>query len=312
MKIIYMGTPDFAVLPLKTIHESDHEIVAVVCQPDKPNSRRGKQSIPCAVKTYALEAGLNIYQPEKVSSEESFEYLSSLNADIVVTCAFGQLLRKNILNMCPQGVINIHASLLPKYRGAAPINRVVMDGEEKSGVTIMYTDEGLDTGDIIISKDITLADMTAGELSDALEKMGSALVIEALELIQNGNVQRIKQDGETNYAEKISKEELFVDFSDDAVRTVNKIRGLDPFPTAYGIFFDDRKMKLYGAKLIEYSSNENYGKVLGIKDGYLLIAARGGVVGIAQLKPEGKKLMDAKAFWAGVQNKDIASFKCSE
>ncbi len=304
-----MGTPDFAVPALRYLNESEHEIVAVVCQPDKPNSRRGKESIPCEVKKYAVENNLNVYQPEKVSSQESFEYLSALNADIIVTCAFGQLLRKNILEMTPFGVINIHASLLPKYRGAAPVNRVVMDGEEYSGVTIMHTDEGLDTGDIIISEEVKLNDMTSGELSDLLSETGGKLVLEALDLLKNGTAPRIPQEGETNYAEKISKDELLMDFSMPVKDAVNKIRGLDPFPTAYGVFFDDRKIKLYGAKLMEECETKDHGKVLGVKDGFLQIAAKDGIVGVSSLKPEGKKLMDAKAFWAGVQNKADARFK---
>ncbi len=303
-----MGTPDFAVPALKALNESGHEILAVVCQPDKPNSRRGKEALPCEVKKYAVENGLNVYQPQRVSSEESFEYLSSLGADIIVTCAFGQLLKKNILDMTPYGVINIHASLLPAYRGAAPVNRVIMDGQEKSGVTVMHTDEGLDTGDIIISEEVLLEGLTAGELSDMLSEMGGKLVLKALEMLKDGTAPRIPQGGETNYAEKISKDELLVDFSEDAAAVANKIRGLDPFPTAYAVFSDGRKIKLYGAKFIETSSSAEYGKILGIKDGYMLVVSKGGIVGISALKPEGKKLMEAKAFWAGVQNKDSAYF----
>ncbi len=303
-----MGTPDFAVPALKALDESEHQILTVVCQPDKPNSRRGKEAIPCEVKKYALENNIPVYQPERVSSDESCEYLASLGADIIVTCAFGQLLRRNILEMTPSGVINIHASLLPKYRGAAPVNRVIMDGEEKSGVTIMHTDEGLDTGDIIISEEVSLGNMTAGELSDILSDMGGKLVLEALDLLENKTAPRIPQEGETNYAEKISKDELRIDFSEDAVCVVNKIRGLDPFPTAYGVFSDERKIKLYGAEYMGNSDSADYGKILGIKDGYMQIIAKGGIVGISSLKPEGKKLMEAKAFWAGVQNKDSAKF----
>ncbi len=303
-----MGTPDFAVPALRALNESSHEILAVVCQPDKPNSRRGKEAIPCEVKKYAAENNLTVYQPEKVSSEESFEYLSTLGADIIVTCAFGQLLRRNILDMTPYGVINIHASLLPKYRGAAPVARVIIDGEEKSGVTIMHTDEGLDTGDIIISEEITLGEMTAGELSDKLSEMGGRLVLEALDMLKDGSSPRIPQEGYTNYAEKISKDELLVDFSADAVSIVNKIRGLDPSPSAYAVFSDERKIKLYGAKYLGPSESADYGKILGVKDGYMQIVARGGIVGVSTLKPEGKKLMEAKAFWAGVQDKNSARF----
>lgn len=303
-----MGTPDFAVPALRALDESSHEILAVVCQPDKPNSRRGKEAIPCEVKKYAAENNLTVYQPEKVSSEESFEYLSTLGADIIVTCAFGQLLRRNILDMTPYGVINIHASLLPKYRGAAPVARVIIDGEEKSGVTIMHTDEGLDTGDIIISEEITLGEMTAGELSDKLSEMGGRLVLEALDMLKDGSSPRIPQEGYTNYAEKISKDELLVDFSADAVSIVNKIRGLDPSPSAYAVFSDERKIKLYGAKYLGPSESADYGKILGVKDGYMQIVARGGIVGVSTLKPEGKKLMEAKAFWAGVQDKNSARF----
>lgn len=303
-----MGTPDFAVPALRALNESSHEILAVVCQPDKPNSRRGKEAIPCEVKKYAAENNLTVYQPEKVSSEESFEYLSTLGADIIVTCAFGQLLRRNILDMTPYGVINIHASLLPKYRGAAPVARVIIDGEEKSGVTIMHTDEGLDTGDIIISEEITLGEMTAGELSDKLSEMGGRLVLEALDMLKDGSSPRIPQEGYTNYAEKISKDELLVDFSANAVSIVNKIRGLDPSPSAYAVFSDERKIKLYGAKYLGPSESADYGKILGVKDRYMQIVARGGIVGVSTLKPEGKKLMEAKAFWAGVQDKNSARF----
>lgn len=303
-----MGTPDFAVAALRAINESGHEIVMVVCQPDRPNSRRGKEAIPCEVKKYAVENGLDVYQPEKVSSDESFRFLSSLNADIIVTCAFGQLLRKNILEMTPYGVINIHASLLPAYRGAAPVNRVIMNGETESGVTIMHTDEGLDTGDIIISRKVDITGMTAGDLSGTLSEMGGELALEALGLLSSGSAPRKAQGGESSYADKISKEELYTDFSGDAVMETNKIRGLDPAPAAYALLGGEKRVKLYGAKYMGQTDSPEHGKILGLKDGYLLVSAKGGIVGISHLKPEGKKMMDAKAFWAGIRDKDSAAF----
>ena len=226
MKLIYMGTPEIAVKPLKALIEAGHEVALVVTQPDKPSSRRGRRIEYSPVKKTAIENGIEVYQPERASDEQSETFLKSINADIIVVCAYGQILKKNILNLTQYGCINIHASLLPRLRGACPINRSIINGDSISGVTIMYMDEGLDTGDMMISQQVCITEhMTAGQLEDKLSEIGSVLIVEALDRINKGCAARIKQDDkQSTYAEKIAKDELYVSFEDTAFNVVNKIR----------------------------------------------------------------------------------------
>ena len=187
MKIIYMGTPVFSVGPLNALIRAGHEICTVVTQPDKPNSRRGKEIIFSPVKKLAIERDIPVFQPKDVFSQESEQHLASFHADVIIACAFGQILKQNILNVTPYGCINIHASLLPKYRGAAPIHRSIINGEKETGVTIMYMDEGLDSGDMMISMKTPISnETTVGELHDKLSKLGSELIVEADQIASRG------------------------------------------------------------------------------------------------------------------------------
>lgn len=315
MKFIYMATADIAVKPLIKLIEAGHTPICVVTQPDKPNSRRGGKIIFNPVKQAALDNNIEVYQPVKVSSEESEKYLRSLGADIIVVCAFGQLLKNNILTLTKYGCINLHASLLPKYRGAAPINRAIMDGEKITGVTVMYMDEGLDTGDMMIKKEVEITgDMNAEGLTEALSQAASELICEAFELLVKGNAPREKQnEDDSNYAAKITKEECEIDFNKTNIEVFNFIRGLSPVPGAK-THFEGKTVKIFEVKLNEenFSEDIHSGSVVKvIKDkednygGGLVVKCGVGSVIIKTLQPEGKACMKALDFYNGLRGKSI-------
>lgn len=309
MKIIYMGTPEFAVLPLRALAAAGHDIAVCVTQPDKPNSRRGNEVVFSPVKKEARARGITVFQPEKISDGACEAHLKQFDADAVVVCAFGQILRKNILEMTRFGCLNIHASLLPKLRGAAPVNRCIMNGDTESGVTIMYMNEGLDTGDIMIrEKTAVPSDMTAGALFDKLSAVGAGLIVEALERIKNAHAPRMPQDeAASTYAHKITKEECFVDFDDTAENVCNKIRGLDPLPSAYALL-NGRKIKLFGASVADIGNFKGAGGIMFNND-EMIVACRDGGVKIRCVKPEGKNAMDSASFANGIKNKDSLRFE---
>jgi methionyl-tRNA formyltransferase len=309
MKLIYMGTPEFAVAPLQALCDAGHEIAAVVTQPDRPNSRRGNQVVFSPVKQAAEILHLPVRQPERVSDAESHAYLASLKADAVVVCAYGQLLAKNILNLTPFGCLNLHASLLPKYRGAAPMHRCIIDGETETGVTIMYMDEGLDTGDMMISETVPIPfDMTVGILHDALAACGSGLIVRARELLRTGNAPRMSQDeNKSSYAEKITKAECEVDFSKDASDVYNLIRGLNPYPTAY-TYFNGKIIKLYDVAYSGKCYNTSAGTVQKVGKDELAVSCQNGSIFLKTVKPEGKRLMTATEFWIGLHGKENVRF----
>ncbi len=309
MKIIYMGTPEFAVDPLIALHQAKHEICMVITQPDKPNSRRGNEVLFSPVKKTAMELGLPIFQPKNVSSFESEQHLRSLNADVVIVCAFGQILKKNILALNPHGCINIHASLLPKYRGAAPIHRCIINGERVTGITVMYMDEGLDSGDIMISQTIDITnEMTVGQLYELMRSCSGALINKAVDLLETGQAPRIVQDDtQSTYADKISKAECEIDFNDDVTEIYNRIRGLNPFPTAF-TYFNHKIIKLYDVEMLQKCYNIPAGSIIGCKDNALVTACKNGSILVKTLKPEGKRLMSAPEFWAGLQQKENIFF----
>ncbi len=309
MRVIYMGTPNFAVAPLEAIAEAGHELVAVLTQPDKPNSRRGKDIIFSPVKQAALKRSLPVYQPVNISDDMIVATLRALCADIIIVCAYGQLLKSNVLNLTKYGCINIHASLLPKYRGAAPVHRAIMDGQSETGVTLMYMNEGLDTGDIMISEQTSIVtDDTVGTLFDRLSDLGAELIVKGMKLLSLGTAPRTPQnDAQSSYANKISKTECSIDFSLDAAVVYNKIRGLNPFPGAYAIF--NRKIiKLYDTKLLSECYNMQAGTLVGTQGDGIVVVCKNGSILIETLKPEGKRLMKAAEFWAGLQDKENAKF----
>lgn len=305
MKIVYMGTPQFAAAPLRALYEAGHEIVCTVTQPDKPNSRRGKEVIFSAVKRIALELGIQVFQPQRASSAESVETIRSLEPDIIVVCAFGQILSRRLIESAKFGAVNIHASLLPKYRGAAPIHRAILDGETQSGISVIQLDEGLDTGDVMLTEKTEITpEMTASRLHKILSELGAKAIVNALELIEKNEAVRIAQnESAATYAHKIEKHERLVDFNLPAAGVLNKIRGLDEFPGAYAVL-DEKRVQLFGASLLRKQDNALPGKIAGSKDDLLLVEASGGLLAIAQVKPEGKKRMSGREFYLGLKSKD--------
>lgn len=296
MRIVFMGTPEFALTALKAICENGHDVALVVSQPDKP-SGRGYALTPSPVKKYALEKGIDVVTPATMRSAEAEEMLRAVNADVFVVAAYGKILPSNILNIPPKGCICIHASLLPALRGAAPINRAVMEGHTQGGITIMYMDEGIDTGDIILQRAIPIPeDMTAGEYHDKMAVLGGELINEFLSVAEKGEYPRMKQpENGATYASKIDKKEAYEDFSLSARAVHNRIRGLCPYPGAYA-FFNKKRIKMLSSFVSDGCGAP--GTVLSTDKGIEIACGEGSVV-ITQLQPEGKGKMDYASFLRG-------------
>ena len=295
MKVIFLGTPDFAVASLKSIIESKHQVVAVVTQPDKPVGRKAIIT-PCKVKEFALSQGLNVLTYEKIS-RDGVSDLKNLNADIMVTCAYGQILSSEILNLTKYGVINVHASLLPKYRGSAPIQWSIINGDSKTGVTIMQTALGVDTGDILLQRELEISKTeTAGELFDRLSVLGSEMIVTALDLIESGNAKPVKQNESlATHVSMLKKEHGRLDFSKPAIQLYNLIRGLNPWPVAF-TFYEGKMLKIYSAELSSESGNAGEVKVEGSK---ILVHCAQGSLKLNEIQLEGSKRMSAKEFLLG-------------
>jgi len=299
MNIIYLGTPDFAIFPLKKIMENGHNILAVVTQTDKPKGRKGVITFP-PLKDYAIKCGIKVVQFEKI--REHSQELKSLNADIMITCAYGQILTKEIIEICPYGIINIHASLLPKYRGAAPIQWAIINGDVQTGVTVMQTDVGLDTGDIILQLKTEIdQNQTAGELFDNLSIISGDAIVQALKLIESGKATYTKQDeSKATKVKTIKKENGIIDFKKSAMDIKNLIRGLNPSPIAY-TYYKGLMLKIYKADIaINDIKNDEAGKILiaDSKKG-LLIGTGNGVLKIEEIQAAGGKRMLATDFLRG-------------
>jgi len=310
-----MGTPDIAAGVLETLINSEHEVAAVVTQPDKPNAR-GNEIIFSAVKKTALAAGLPVLQPLKASAPESVEEIAAYKPDIIVVVAYGQLLKMNLLELPKYGCINVHASLLPKYRGASPIQWAVINGDKESGVTIMHMAAGLDTGDIILKRSIELApDETAGSLFDRLTELSGPVLLEALEKIENGTAERIPQNNdESSYVTVLSKAMGHLDFNKPAAELERLIRGLIPWPGAYA-YVNKKMLKLWktalasneeAAFITDESGNKQQLKAgqLHIADGALYIGTAEGVLEVFELQLEGKKRMFTGDFLRGANIAD--------
>ena len=299
MKIVYMGTPDFAVRALRALVEAGHQIAAVVTQPDKPKGR-GKEMQMTPVKEAALSHNIAVYQPRSVKDPDFMETLRGIEADVIVVAAFRQLLPKEILHMPRFGCLNIHASLLPCYRGAAPIQWAVIDGREKAGVTIMQMDEGLDTGDMLLIKEVPLSpDETGGSLFDKLSEAGSALIVEALKALEGSGLTPVPQTGESCYAPILTKAMGKIDWNQSAVTIERLIRGLNPWPSAYSRL-NGKTLKLWAAR----SSGEDAspclpGQIVRVNRREFGVKTGDGILYITELQPEGKKRMDADAFLRG-------------
>lgn len=299
MKVIFMGTPELSVGTLEALIEAGHEVALVVTQPDKPKGRGVKIQVT-PVKRAALEHGIPVYQPEKIRDPQCIEELRKYEADVMVVIAFGQILPKSVLEMTPFGCINVHASLLPKYRGAAPIQWAVIDGEKVSGVTTMQMDEGLDTGDILLKKEIVLDEKeTGGSLHDKIAEEGAKLCVETLKALKAGELKREKQmESPTRYARMLDKAMGNINWEDSAKNIECLIRGLNPWPGTY-TDWNGRVMKLWQADVCMEESGMAPGTVVRVeKDGFF-VQTGSGLLKVTELQAPGKKRMDAGAFLRG-------------
>lgn len=299
MRVVYMGTPDFAVNTLEAMIQAGHQVEAVVTQPDKPKGR-GKVIQFTPVKEKALEYQIPVYQPVKVRDEEFIEVLEAINPDVIVVVAFGQILSERILNLPKYGCINVHASLLPKLRGSAPIQWAVINGEKESGVTTMYMDKGIDTGDMLLQTCIPLEEKeTGGSLHDKLAEAGAALLVETLEKLEQGTVERIKQaEAESTYVKMLNKAMGNMDFSQSAKELDCLIRGLNPWPSAY-TFLQGKSLKVYDADVVTDTFQGEPGEVVQVDKNAFTVKCGEGALKILNVQLEGKKRMDTKSFLAG-------------
>ncbi|MBE6054518.1 MAG: methionyl-tRNA formyltransferase [Clostridium sartagoforme] len=290
MKIVFMGTPDFAVPSLKKIIEV-FGVEAVFTQPDKPKGR-GKKIAYSPVKEVAIEHGLKVLQPIKLKNDiEAINYLKELKPDFIIVVAFGQLLTKEVLDIPKYGCINLHASLLPMYRGAAPLNWAIIKGEKKSGNTTMLMDVGLDTGDMLLKDEVEITeDMTAGNLHDILMERGADLLIKTIEGLYNKTILPEKQSEETFYAKMLNKELALINWNNSAENIHNLIRGLNPWPIAY-TNYEDKPMKVYESKVLKETINKEPGTIISVSKEGIKVATLDGVLLIKKIQfPNGKPL----------------------
>ena len=300
MRILFMGTPDFAVPSLRALADSGEEIVGVVTQPDKPKGRNYVLTPP-PVKVFALERGFPVYQPKTLRDEEFAALLASLAPDMIVVVAFGKILPKNVLDYPKYGCINVHGSLLPAYRGAAPMQRAIIDGEKVTGITTMYMDVGLDTGNMLLKAEYEIGENDNFEtVHDALAELGAKTLIETVEALKNGTAVRIKQDDSlATHAAKIEKEDCILDFSKDAGSLHNLIRGLSPIPLAFTHTPDGKLLKVTASRVIsDEGTHTECGKVLSL-DAEIAIACGKGILALTAVLPEGKGKMSAADFIRG-------------
>ena len=310
MRVIFMGTPDFATGTLEEIVLAGHEVVGVVTQPDKPKGR-GKTLMPTPVKEVAMKYELPVYQPKKVREPEFVEILRSLKPDVMVVAAFGQIISKEILEMPKYGCINVHASLLPAYRGAAPIQWAVINGEKESGVTIMQMDEGIDTGDMIEKVVVPIAeDETGGSLFEKLNQAGAKLCVKVLKALEEGKAVREKQPEEstTPYAKMIDKKMGAINWENSAKEIEQLIRGLNPWPSAY-TKLQGKTLKIWRAAVLFEDSNDEPGQVVQVTKDSIVVQTGHGLLKILELQLEGKKRMDTASFLRGYTLKEGENFR---
>ena len=302
MKIIYMGTPDFAVEALEALASSRHEVTAVFTQPDKPKGR-GKAMQFTPVKEVALRENIPVYQPKKVRDPEVIQKIRELAPDVLVVVAFGQIIPQEILDIAPYGCINVHGSLLPKYRGAAPIQWAVIDGEKESGVTTMQMDAGLDTGDMLLKTVVPLDEKeTGGSLFDKLSKAGADLLLETLDALENGTVTPQKQgESPTAYAKMLTKDMGAIDWNRPAKELERLIRGLNPWPSAY-TFLNGKTLKVWKCAVERAEcGKEAPGTIIGVDKSGIHVACGRDALILKEVQLEGKKRMETDAFLRGYQ-----------
>jgi methionyl-tRNA formyltransferase len=303
IKVVFMGTPEFARESLKELYEAGFNIVGCFTNPDKP-SGRGMKLKASAVKEYAIEKNIPVFQPQKLrKNEEVLEILKNLNPDVIAVVAYGKILPKEILDLPKYGCINVHGSLLPKYRGAAPMQWALINGEEKTGVTPMFMDVGMDTGDMLLKEELEIKDEYNFEsIHDKLMSIGANLLVETIDKVVSNEIIRIPQPEEGTYAPMITREMTKIDFTKNAREIFNFVRGLSPFPGTYMELEDGRKFKVFD---VEYIEDENIdktvepGDILLMSKDSLYIRCSNGYIIIKQIQPENSKRMDIKAFMAG-------------
>lgn len=305
MRVIFMGTPDFSVGTLEALIAAGHDVCLAVTQPDKPKGRGGKMQHP-PVKEKALFYDIPVYQPRRVRDPECVEELRKYNADVIVVVAFGQILPKSILEMTPYGCVNVHASLLPKYRGAAPIQWAIIEGETVTGVTTMQMDEGLDTGDMIMKSEVPIsADETGETLHDKLAAAGAALCVETLKALENGTAVREKQgDSPTAYAKMLTKELGNIDWTQPAVKIERLVRGLNSWPGTYSCW-NGKVVKIWRAEAgtsepaDEPAGNKRPGMIVSVEKDSFTVRTGAGLLRVLEVQMPGKKRMDTGAFLRG-------------
>ena len=306
-----MGTPDFAKVCFESLLTSEDEIVGVVTQPDRPKGR-GYNLVPPPVKECALKNNIPVYQPETLKDEAFGKLLKEIDPELIVVVAYGKILPENVINYPEYGCINVHGSLLPKYRGAAPIQRAIMNGEKTTGITTMYMEKGLDTGDMIEMYEIAIKPEDNFEtLHDKLASLGAYALLSTINVIKSGKVKRYKQDdSKSTYAKKIEKEDCLVDFSKNAQSIHDQIRGTSPFPLSYA-FLKGKMIKFVSSFLTEINTSKPAGTVVSLEKGNIYIAACDGVIGIDSVLPEGKGRMKASDYINGrnIEVDDVFTLK---
>ena len=299
LKIVFMGTPDFAVVPFNALVKAGYDVCLAVTQPDSRKGR-GKKIVPTPVKAAAKAAGVPVAQPAKVKGNEKFlNTLRELAPDLIIVAAYGRILPKEVLELPKLGCINIHASLLPRFRGAAPVQRVIMEGDEETGVTLMHMAEGLDTGDMIASVSTKIGHKNAGELFDELAEMGAKLLIDTLPAIADGTAPRIPQDDSLScYAPMVDKSEGRIDFTRDAEYIDRHIRGMSPSPGAFTEYKGGR-MKIREAFALDEKTDAAPGTVTGVSSGGIRVACGSGVLLVTMIQMPGKKQMKVSDYLRG-------------
>lgn len=299
LRILFMGTPDFAAATLQALLDGPDTVVAVVTQPDRPKGR-GKKLTPPPVKVLAEEAGLPILQPTKIKTEDFADELSSYAPDVIVVTAYGRILPPSILELAPHGCINVHGSLLPAHRGAAPIQWALINGDKEIGVTIMQMDEGMDTGDMLLTASITPdKDETSGSLFPKLAELGGKTLLKALELLKQEKLTPIPQDNAlATIAPMLKKEDGIIDWKKSAAEIHCLIRGLDPWPSAY-CFLEGKRFRLFAAEVLHRESDAEPGTLLQADKRGLLIATGRNCLLVKEVQPEGKKRMTVESFLCG-------------
>lgn len=301
MRIVFMGTPDFARDSLKALVEAGHKIELVITNPDKPKGR-GMKMIPSEVKEYATEQGLEVMQPLKLKrNEKLFEKIKVIDPDLICVVAYGKIIPKDILDLPKFGCVNVHGSLLPKYRGAAPIQWAVINGDKETGVTTMFMNEGMDTGDILLKEKVQIGENeTTGELWDRLSAVGANLLIETLKQIENGSVTRQRQSDDFTMAPMLDREIAKINWNErNAKQIKNLVRGLNPFMGAYS-FLNDKKIKFWKVEVIDQKSDKQPGQVItsNEKEG-LLISAIDGIISVLEIQEENAKKMSISEYLRG-------------